>query len=91
MSENKAYDRLFEVAKRGTGQSEDVAEFLLAWYNVRAWGGWAPHRIYGLDRAIREDILSVLRAISQSLWYPDSDDMYQLIEMYRAGESELVE
>lgn len=91
MSDNKAYDRLFEVAKRGTGQSEDVAEFLLAWYNVRAWGGWSPHRIYDLDRAIREDILSVLRAISQSLWYPDSDDMAQLIAIYRAGESGLVE
>lgn len=91
MSDNKAYDRLFEVAKRGTGQSEDVAEFLLAWYNVRGWGGWAPHRIYGLDRSIREDILSVLRAISESLWYPDSDDMDQLIAMYRSGESEPVE
>ncbi len=82
--DDSAYHRLLAVAKRGTGQSEDVAAFLLAWYNVKAWGGWGPHTIRGLDGTIQADILSLLAELSRKLWYPPSEDMEQLIRMYRS-------
>ncbi len=80
------YERLMTVARRGTGQSEHVAEFLLALYNVSAWGGWGPHLISYHDHQIRADILAVLTDLATNgLWYPDSDDMDELIEMYHPG------
>ncbi len=80
------YDRLMIVARRGTGQSEYVASFLLAWYNDRAWGGWGPILICYHDREIRVDILAVLTDLAANgLWYPDSRDMDELIEMYHPG------
>ena len=82
----KQYERLMIVARRGTDQSEDVAEFLLAWYNVRAWGGWGPHLISYHDRQIQADILAVLTDLATNgLWYPDSNDMDELIELYHPG------
>jgi len=80
------YERLMMVALKGTGQSEHVAAFLLAWYNVRAWGGWSPHLISYHDWQIQADILAVLTDLAANgLWYPDSDDMDELIEIYHPG------
>ena len=82
----EAYDRLMIAARKGTGQSEQVASFLLAWYNDKAWGGWAPNLISWHDREIKADILSVLSDLAvNGLWYPDADDMDELIEMYHPG------
>lgn len=77
------YDRLMIVARRRTGQSERVAQFLLAWYNIGAWGGWGPHLISYHDREIQADILAVLTDLAANgLWYPDANDMDELIEIY---------
>jgi len=35
-----ALDRLIQIAKGGTGQSRKVANFLLAWWNAEACGGF---------------------------------------------------
>ena len=40
-------ERLLRIARRDTGQSRRVADFLLAWHNAEENGGWS------VDTAIR--------------------------------------
>ena len=37
----EALGRLCQIAKRDTGQSRRVANFLLAWHNAEENGGWS--------------------------------------------------
>ena len=49
-------------------------------------GGWGPHLINYHDRQIQADILAVLTDLAANgLWYPDADDMDELIEIYHPG------
>ena len=66
----EALGRLCQIAKRDTGQSRRVANFLLAWHNADDNGGWDPTELWGVDRAIAEDILAVLKLANDSLRYP---------------------
>ena len=47
-----------QIAKRDTGQSRRVANFLLAWHNAEENGGWDPTDLWGVDTAIAEDMLA---------------------------------
>jgi hypothetical protein len=67
----EALARLFEVAKRDTGQSSRVADFLLAWHNAEENKGWNPVDLWILDDAIADDMISVLGLIRQMRRYPD--------------------
>ena len=62
--------RLLAVAKRDTGQSRRCADFLLAWWNSEANGGFALTDIWGCDRQIREDMLAVFAFITWNHEYP---------------------
>jgi ParB family transcriptional regulator, chromosome partitioning protein len=67
----EALARLFEVAKRDTGQSRRVADFLLAWHNAEENKGWNPVDLWNVDDAIADDMISVLGLIRQTHRYPD--------------------
>jgi hypothetical protein len=78
--EYEALIRLLEIARRDTGQSRRVADFLLAWYNAEENGGWDPVDLWRLDTAIVNDILTVLRLIAASHRYPDDHGFQKEIE-----------
>ncbi len=65
LPELEAIARLFEIAKSDTGQSRRVANFLLAWNNAGANGGWDPADLWNLDHEIADDIVTVVRLIRE--------------------------
>ncbi len=73
-----AYDRVYSLANDWTAGAKVCEDFLFAWYNVRAWGGWAPQSITELDRENAAAILILLSSIHNLTWYPDSADMDKL-------------
>lgn len=73
-----AYDLVYKLAQEFTSGSEVCENFLFAWYNVKAWGGWAPHSIVFLDQQHASAILTLLAFIQHHTWYPDSEDMDHL-------------
>lgn len=69
----EALDRLLDVANRDTGQSRRVADFLLSWWNADICGGWNPVDLWGLDPALRVDILRVIIYLATpGACYPDT-------------------
>lgn len=69
-AEYEALGRLLDIARRDTGQSRRVANFLLAWHNAEENGGWDPTDLWNVDAAIADDMLTVLRLIRESNRYP---------------------
>lgn len=59
----EALGRLCAIAKRDTGQSKRVADFLLAWYNAEENGGWDPTDLWTVDDAIAHDMLTLLTGL----------------------------
>jgi len=57
--ESRALRRLIEYAKRDTGQSRRIADFLLAWWNPAQCGGFDFTTMWGCDQAITEDMITV--------------------------------
>lgn len=74
-----AYERILSVAMNDTSAASVCEDFLLSWYNVRAWGGWAPQTIAHLDRANAAAIIALLASIKDATWYPDSKDIDRLV------------
>jgi len=70
LSAYEARGRLLQVASKDTGQSRDVADFLLAWHNAEENGGWGPVDLWHVDAAIADDMLLVLQLIRESHQYP---------------------
>lgn len=67
-----ALERLLDVAWRDTGQSRRVADFLLSWWSAETCGKFDPTDLWGLDTAIRVDVLTILIFIASHQRYPDS-------------------
>ena len=65
----EALGRLCQIAKRDTGQSRRVANFLLAWHNAEENGEWDPTDLWNVDTAIAEDMLAVLKLAKDSHGY----------------------
>jgi hypothetical protein len=65
----EALGRLCQIAKRDTGQSRRVANFLFAWQNTEENGGWDPTDLWNVDTAIAEDMLAVLKLPKDSHRY----------------------
>lgn len=74
-----AYERILSVAMSDTSAGSVCEDFLLSWYNVRAWGGWAPHTIAHLDRENATALLALLASIKEATWYPASEDIDRLV------------
>jgi hypothetical protein len=67
-----ALDRLIQIAKGGTGQSRKVANFLLAWWNAEACGGFDLTDLWGVDAPIAADMVAVFAVLALCRHYPDS-------------------
>lgn len=63
VTELSALGRLLQIAQRHSGQSQRVANFLLAWYNAAENGGWDPADLWAVDPEIADDIVSVIGLI----------------------------
>jgi hypothetical protein len=68
----EALNRLVKIAHGDTGQSRYVANFLLAWWNAGSCGGFDLTDFWGVDTAIRMDMLSVTLLIAKRQNYPDT-------------------
>ncbi len=69
-AQRAAIERLLQIARRDTGQSRRVADFLLAWHNAHENGGWDPTDLWAVDEAIVSDMLTVLNLIATVRRYP---------------------
>lgn len=79
MSENErsALDRLIAHARRDSGQSRRVADFLLAWWNAGSCGSYDITSAWGCDDDIVEDMITVFSYASRNKVYPDKLDGYE--------------
>ncbi len=85
----EALGRLCAIARRDTGQSRRVANFLLAWHNAQENGGWDPTDLWNVDTAVAEDLLIVLKLASESRRYPGDlgfePEMQAIWQLWRGG------
>jgi hypothetical protein len=70
--ETQALERLIDIAKRDTGQSRYVADFLLAWWNASNCGGFDLTSLWGVDTVIAADMVTVFGLIAKVYRYPDT-------------------
>jgi len=84
-----ALQRLVKIAATDTGQSRTVADFLLAWWNARACGGFDLTTLWSVAPSIRDDMLEVLNLIAHYREFPtayDLDDAFTaLVARWRPG------
>ena len=81
-----AMARLVRIAKRDTGQSKRVADFLLAWWRATKFGGFDLTDLWVVDDSIRVDMLTVIQFIATRQGkYPDSFgfDLGELVDQWR--------
>lgn len=85
----EALERLVAIARTDTGQARRVADFLLAWWNADALGGFDLTHLWNVDEAIADDMLRVFGLISQARCYPDSfvprQAIMQIVEEWRGA------
>jgi ParB family transcriptional regulator, chromosome partitioning protein len=86
-----ALERLLRIARRDTGQSKRVADFLLAWHNAPENGGWDPVDLWSVDAAIADDMLQVIRLIRESHRYPGDlgleEEITAVWRLWRGGKA----
>lgn len=75
-----ALHRLIKVARRDTGQSQKVADFILAWHNSISCGKWDVTDIWCLDADLRFDIISLIGYMSNCTTYPTDLVPREMIE-----------
>lgn len=92
--EKAALERLLKIAKSDTGQSERVANFLLAWWNATNCGGFDLTDLWGLDDEITQDMGTIFQFLMRRNMYPDAleaesgplsykDDFQDIISVWR--------
>jgi hypothetical protein len=67
-----ALERLLEVARADTHQARYAANFLLAWWNAGELGGFDLTDTWGLDDALREDLVMLFAFIARHKVYPSA-------------------
>ncbi len=84
-----ALRRLLAIAQSDAGQSRRVANFLLAWWNAGACGGFDLTELWAVEAAIAADMLAVLGLIAQHREFPTAygmgDDFERLVQRWRPG------
>jgi hypothetical protein len=65
-----ALERLIRIAHSDTGQSRIVANFLLAWWNASANGGFDLVELWAVDQEIAQDMILICRVIAACRCYP---------------------
>jgi len=85
--ENEALQRLIGHAKRDSGQSGMVADFLLAWWNSPECGAFDLINTWGCDDVIAEDMITIFAFVARNKAYPDNlgfgADFSLLVRMWR--------
>jgi hypothetical protein len=80
-------ERLIEIAQSDTVQAEIVADFLLALWNADNCGGFNLANVWGLDRAIVEDMQRVVGLIATVGSCPDQpvygSDFKRIVILWR--------
>jgi len=83
-----ALTRLVEHAKTDTGQGVKCANFLLAWWNAAENGGFDFTDFWSLDRAIVDDMMTIIYVIALEHCYPDAlgfdQDFQKIWEKHRS-------
>ncbi len=84
-----ALRRLVAVARSDTGQSRRVANFLLAWWNAQACGGFDLTELWAVDGALADDMLAVMGLIARHREFPTAYDLgadfEHLVTLWRPG------
>lgn len=82
-----ALEKLLNVANNNTGQSQRAANFLLAWWNAEANGGFDLTDLANVDRDIAEDMVTIFTwlAREEELFYPTDyrDEIEQILARWR--------
>lgn len=82
-----ALGRLLSIAQRDTGQSRRVANFLLAWWNARACGGFDLTDLWAVEGPIADDMLAVVELIARHREFPTAyglgADFERLVKLWR--------
>jgi hypothetical protein len=60
-----ALEKLLNIAHADTGQARRVANFLLAWWNADANGGFDIADLFAVDRAVSEDMVTVFTYLAR--------------------------
>jgi hypothetical protein len=66
-----ALERLIKIAQADTGQGRMTAEFLLSWWNAANCGGFDLTTLWGVDREIAADMVTVFALVASCHRYPD--------------------
>lgn len=66
-----ALERLIRIAQASTGQGQRTAEFLLAWWNARNFGGFDLTWVWNVDPEIAADMVTVFTLIAKCRCFPD--------------------
>jgi hypothetical protein len=61
----EALDRLIDLAGSDTGQARRAANFLLAWWDGAAWGDFAIADLFGVDRSVADDMVTIFAYLGQ--------------------------
>ena len=69
---NAALERLIHIAQRHSGQSRRVASFLLSWWNAEQCGSFDPTEMWGVDRGVAIDMVTVFAYVALHGHYPDT-------------------
>lgn len=84
----EAIDRLVTIAKRDTGQSRLVANFLLAWWNASRDGGFDLTDLWNVDEKIADDMITVFRLVAKHRHYADhygmGADFEEIVTLWRS-------
>lgn len=82
-----ALERLLDVARGDTHQSRYAANFLLAWWNAGDLGGFDLTDAWGVDAAIREDMITVFAFVARNSEYPSAysfrSEFEELVALWR--------
>jgi hypothetical protein len=71
--QHEALQRLIAVASRNdSGQARRIADFLLAWWHAAECGRLDLTDLWGLDDALKADVITVFAAVVSGQEYPDT-------------------
>ena len=84
-----ALERLIKIAQADTGQGRMTAEFLLSWWNAANCGGFDLTTLWGVDREIAADMVTVLALVASCHRYPDDlgygEEFRRIVHAWRPG------
>ncbi|WP_105385210.1 DUF7673 family protein [Neorhizobium alkalisoli] len=82
-----ALEKLLNVAHEDTGQGRRVANFILAWWNAEAHGGFDLTDLGNVDPHIGEDMATIFTFLAreEDVVYPDDyrSEIEQIIGRWR--------